>query len=97
MVNSVLLLLVKNNLQCLATIFLGAETLANNLNWVDEVGEDGVVNGGECSGTRSLLGEGCSGTVGSLWPWENSAGREDEDVTVGELLLELTGETEFSR
>lgn len=66
-INTSLLLLVKNNLQSLASIFLGAETLADNLNWENEIGEDGIVDGGECSGTRSLLGEGCSGSIGSLW------------------------------
>jgi hypothetical protein len=44
-VNTSLFLLVKNNFQGLASILLGAETLANNLDWVDEVAEDGVVDG----------------------------------------------------
>jgi hypothetical protein len=92
-VNSSLLLFIKNNLQCLAAIFLGAETLANNLNGEHEIGEDGVVDGGKCSRTRSLLSEGCARSVGSLWARENSARCEDEDVAVGKLLLELTGET----
>jgi hypothetical protein len=92
-VNTSLLLLVKNNLQGLASILLGAETLANNLDWVDKVAEDSVVNSGECSGTRSLLGKRCSRAVGSLWAREDTAGCENENVTVGELLLELTGET----
>lgn len=48
-VNTSLLLLVEDNLQDLAAILLGAETLANNLDWVDQVGEDSVVNGGESS------------------------------------------------
>ena len=30
--------------------------------------------------------------VGTLGPWENAAGREDEYVAVGELLFELAGE-----
>lgn len=94
MVNTSLLLLVKNNLQDLAAILLGAETLANDLDWVDQVGEDSVVNSSEGSGTWSLLGLGSAGAVASLWAWENAAGSEDEDVAVRELLLELTGETE---
>ena len=31
-------------------------------------------------------------TVGALGPWENAAGREDEYVTVRELLFELASE-----
>ena len=72
-VHTSLLLLIEDNLQCLAAIFLGAETLADDLDGVDEVGEDGVVNGGECSRTGSLLGEGCSGAVGALGAGENAA------------------------
>ena len=48
-VNTSLLLLVKDNLQDLATILLGAETLANNLDWVNQIGEDSVVNSGKSS------------------------------------------------
>jgi hypothetical protein len=92
-VNTSLLLLIKNDLQDLAAIFLGAETLADDLDGVDEVGEDGVVDRSECSGTRALLGERCSGTVRALGARENAAGGEDQDMAVGELLFELTGET----
>jgi len=93
MVNASLFLLVEDNLQDLAAIFLGAETLADNFNRVDKICEDGVVNGSQCSGTRSLLCERSSGAVGSLWAGEDTAGSEDQDMTVRELLLELTGET----
>jgi hypothetical protein len=48
-VNASLLLLIENNLQDLGAIFLGAETLADDLNGVHEVSEDGIVDGGECS------------------------------------------------
>jgi hypothetical protein len=92
-VNTSLLLLIENNLQDLAAIFLGAETLADDLDGVDEVGEDGVVNGGQCSGTGTLLSERCAAAVGALGAGEDTAGGEDQDVAVGELLLELTGET----
>jgi hypothetical protein len=50
------------------------------------------VDGSECAGTWALLGLGSAGAVGALWAWENAAGCEDQDVAVGELLLELTGE-----
>ena len=51
------------------------------------------MDGGECSGTGSLLCLAGSGAVGSLGAGKDTAGGEDEYVTVGELLLELTGET----
>jgi hypothetical protein len=92
-VNASLLLLIENNLQNLAAIFLGAETLADNLNGVDKISEDGVVNSSQCSGTGSLLCERSSGAIRSLWAGKNTAGGEYQDMTVGELLLELTGET----
>jgi len=92
-INTSLLLLIENNLQDLAAVLLGSETLADNLNGVNEIGEDGVVYSGECSRTRTLLSERSAGTVASLGAGENTARGEDQDVAVGELLLELTGET----
>jgi len=91
-INTALLLLIQDNLQQLAAIFLGAETLADNLNRVNQIGEDGVMDGGQCSGTRTLLGLRGSGAVGALGAGKDAAGGEDENVSVGELLLELTGE-----
>jgi len=92
-IDTSLLLLVKDNLQDLAAVFLGTETLADNLNWVHEIGKDGIVNSSECSGTGSLLSLGGARAVGALWAGKDTAGCEEEDVAVGELLLELTGET----
>jgi len=65
-INTSLLLLIQDNLQDLAAIFLGAETLADNFDGENEIGKDGVVDGCECPGTGSLLGLRSSGTVGSL-------------------------------
>lgn len=92
-VDTSLLLLVKDDLEDLGAVLLGAETLANDLDWEDEVGEDGVVHSGQCAGTWALLGEGSAGAGGALWAWQDAAGGENQDVAVGELLLELTGET----
>lgn len=92
-VDTSLLLLVKDDLEDLGAVLLGAETLANDLDWEDEVGEDGVVHSGQCAGTWALLGERSAGAGGALWAWQNAAGSEDDDVAVGELLLELTGQT----
>jgi hypothetical protein len=92
-VDTSLLLLVKDDLQDLAAIFLGAETLANDLDWVDEVAEDGVVDGSECAGTRTLLRLGSAGSVATLGAGKNAAAGKNEDVTVREFLLKLTGES----
>lgn len=92
MVDGVLLLLVEDDLEDLAAILLGAEALADDLDGVDEVVEDGVVDGRQGSGTGSLLGLGGARAVGALGTGEDAARGEDQDVAVGELLLELTSE-----
>lgn len=92
-VNATTLLLVKHDLQQLLAVLLGAETLANDLDWVDEVMEDGVMDGGEGSGSWALLLLQVAGAVGALWARKDAAGGNDEDVAVRELLLELTGQT----
>ena len=92
-VNTATLLLVENNLEDLGAVLLGAETLADDLDGVDEVGEDGVVDSGESPGLGALLGLAGAGPVGALGAGQDAAGSNDQDVAVGELLLELTGET----
>lgn len=93
MIDTSLLLLVEDDLQDLAAILLGAETLADDLDRVDEVVEDGVVHGGEGSGAGSLLGLRRAGSVAALGAGEDAARGEDQDVAIGELLLEFTSET----
>lgn len=92
-VNSTALLLVKDNLKDLAAILFGADSLANNLDWVDNVGKDSVVDSGQSTRTRSLLGLAGAGSVGSLWLGQNAAGSQEDDLSVRELLLQLTGQT----
>jgi hypothetical protein len=92
-VDGVLLLLVEDDLEDLAAIFLGAKALADNLDGVDKVGEDGVMDGGQGSRTWALLRLRRARSVRAFGPGENAARGEDEDVAVGELLLELAGET----
>lgn len=87
------LLLVKDNLEELAAVLLGADTLANNLDGVAEIGQDGVVDGSQSAGAGTLLLLGVARAGGALGAGENAARSEDQDVAVGELLLELTGET----
>jgi len=92
-VDTTTLLLVKDNLEDLAAVLTGTETLADNLDGVDEVGQDGVVDSSESSRLGTLLGLRRARAVGALGAGENAAGSNDQNVTVGELLLELTGET----
>jgi hypothetical protein len=51
------------------------------------------VDSSESPGLRTLLGLVGARAVGALGAGENAAGSNDQDVAVGELLLELTGET----
>lgn len=93
-VDGAALLLVKDNLEGLGAVLLDTETLANDLDGVDEVGEDGVVDGSEGARTGTLLLKGVAGAAGALGAGEDTARSDDQDVAVRELLLELTGETE---
>jgi len=86
------LLLVKDDLEDLAAVLLGPDALANNLNGIDKVLEDSVVDSGECAGTRALLGLSGAGAVRALGARKNTAGSDDQDVSVRELLLQLAGE-----
>ena len=92
-VDATTLLLVEDDLEDLGVVLLGADALADDLDGVDEVGQDGVVDSGESSRLGTLLGLVGARAVGALGAGENAAGSNDQDVAVGELLLELTGET----
>ena len=50
------------------------------------------MDGGERTRARALLGLGVAGAVAALGARQDAAGRDDQDMAVGELLLELTGE-----
>lgn len=91
-VHTTTLLLIQNDLQDLAAIFLGSESLAHDLNGVDNVGENSVVDGSQGSAARTLLSLRCAGAVAAFGAGENTAGCEDQDMAVGELLLELSGQ-----
>jgi hypothetical protein len=91
-VNTTTLLLVKNDLEDLGAVLLGAHALANNLDGVDEVGKDGVVDSSQSARTRALLGLAGARAVAALGAGQDAAGSDDEDVAVRELLLELTGQ-----
>jgi hypothetical protein len=91
-VNTTTLLLVEDDLEDLGAVLLGANTLADDLDWEDEIGENSVVDSGECARTWALLRLGGAGAGGALWAWQDAARGEDQDMAVRELLLELTGE-----
>jgi len=92
-VNTTTLLLVEDDLEELGTVLLGADALADDLDGVGEILEDGVVDGSEGSRTGSLLLLGVAAAGRSLGAGQDAARSEDQDVAVRELLLELTGET----
>jgi hypothetical protein len=91
-VDGVLLLLVEDDLEDLAAVLLGAQALADDLDGVDEVGQDGVVHGGQGSRARTLLGLRRARPVRALGAGKDAARGQDQDVAVRELLLELTGQ-----
>ena len=93
-VNTTALLLVEDDLEGLGAVLLGAETLADDLDGEDEVGQDGVVDSGQSARTGALLGLGVAGAAGALGAGEDAARGQDQDVAVGELLLQLTGQAE---
>ena len=91
-VDATALLLVEDDLEGLGAVLLGAETLADDLDGVDEVGQDGVVDSSQGARTGALLGLGVARAAGALGAGEDAARGQDQDVAVGELLLQLTGE-----
>lgn len=91
-VDAAALLLVEDDLEGLGAVLLGAEALADDLDGEDEVGEDGVVDGGQGAAAGALLLLGVARAGGALGAGQDAARGEDQDVAVRELLLELTGE-----
>lgn len=92
-VHATTLFLVQDDLENLASIFLRSESLSNNLNRIDHIGEDGIVNGGQSSAARTLLGKAGAGAVGALGARQDAARGKDQNMTVRELLLQLAGQT----
>lgn len=88
-VNDSRVLVVKDNLLELVATNLVSDALANNLAGEDKVLEDSVVNGSQSSGLRALLG----GLRLAAGLGEDGALSDENNVTVRELLLELTGQS----
>lgn len=91
-VDAAALLLVQDDLENLAVVLLGAEALADDLDGVDEIGQDGIVDGSQGARAGALLGLGVARPVGALGAGQDAARGQDQDVAVRELLLQLTGE-----
>jgi hypothetical protein len=53
------------------------------------------VNSSQCSRTRALLLEGVARAGRSLGAGQDAARGEDQNMAVGELLLELTGQAAY--
>ena len=96
-VDTAALLLVQDNLEGLAAVLLGTDTLADNLDGVDEVAEDGVVDGGQSARAGALLGLVGARVDGALGAGQDTALSNEEDVAVRELLLKLTGQAVVPR
>ena len=97
MVDATTLLLVQDDLEQLTAVLLRPDALADDLDGVDEVSEDGLVDSGQSARTGALLLLGGARVDGALGAGEDAAGSDEEDVAVGELLLELTSEAVGSK
>jgi len=95
-VNTTTLLLVKDDLEGLGAVLLGAEALTDDLDRVDEVGKDSVVHSGEGARAGTLLLQGVAGAGRALGAGKNAARGQDKDMAVRELLLQLAGQTVVS-
>lgn len=73
----------------LSSIDQVSHSLSDDFGRVDQVFEDLLVNGGESSVSWSLLG----GPRSTTWLLEDSSLSNEDDVSVGELLLKLSGQT----
>lgn len=91
-VDAAALLLVEDDLEDLAAVLAGADALADNLDGVDEVVQDGVVDGGQGARAGALLRLVAARAVAALGAGQDAARGDDQDVAVRELLLELTGD-----
>ena len=96
MIDTTALLLVQDDLHRLGAVLLGADALADDLDRVDEVTEDGVVHGRQGARAGAFLLLVCARVDGALGAGEDAALRDEEDVAVGEFLFEFAGEAVIS-
>lgn len=89
-IDAAALLLVQDDLEHLAAVLTGAGAFADNFDGVDDVVENGVVDGGQCARVRPFLRLRCPRSIATFGPGENAARCQEEDVSVRELLLEFS-------
>ena len=93
-VDAATLFLIEHDLEHFAAVLTCTETLANDFDRVDKISEDRIVHGRQRARAWALLSLRRPASVATFRAWENAARCNDDDVSVGELLLKLTGEAE---
>lgn len=88
-VDATTLLLIQDDLDDLAAILLGADALADNLNGVDDIGQDRVVDGGQSARARTLLLQGVARPGRALGTRQDAPRGNEDHMAVRELLLKL--------
>lgn len=94
-IDAAALLLVQDDLEHLAAVLAGAGALANDFDRVDDVIEDGVVDGGQGARVGPFLRLRRSRSIAAFGPREDAARGEEEDVAVREFLLEFARQAVF--
>lgn len=82
---------VQQDLLDLVTTDQVSDSLANDFGWENQVFQDLVVDSSQSSGSWSLLKLSRS----SGWLWQDSSFGQEDDVTVWELLFQLTGQLDL--
>lgn len=88
-IDAAALLLVQDDLEHLTAILAGAGALADDFDRVDDVVEDGVMDGGQSARVGPFLRLRRSRSIAAFGPREDAARSEEEDVAVREFLLEF--------
>lgn len=88
-VDAAALLLVEDDLEDLAAVLAGAGALADDLDGVDDVVEDGVMDGRQRPRVGPLLRLRRPRSIAAFGAGEDAARGQEEDVSVRELLLQF--------
>jgi len=84
------ILAIQEDFEKSASVNLVAQTLSDDLGWVDEIFEDSVVNSSESAAAWALLHFDVIVTVGL---WQNTSLGNDHDLSAAEFLLQLSDES----
>lgn len=90
MFNGGLLVLVQMHFDQLRAVQLDANALSDNLSWEDKIVKNAVVDSGQGAATWALLLVWVGASA--LWLRQDPAFGAENDVTSGELLLQLTNQ-----